>query len=199
MKTRARGLAPLLAIVGLSLFAACATAKIAQNGDSEPVASPPSSSDRDYNPAPLPDGPAVIEGYDADGVTTNLAPAAANGTNLNRTRLDRFIEHGPRYPLTLVQVQPSLDGGQFRGFQVVAITDEGTKVFGDALQTGDVVVKVNDRSLARPENYMAAWESLKECDTLSVELVRNGQTVTASWPVGPEAPKTQTPPVPVGG
>lgn len=137
----------------------------------------------------------MVEGYAAPAEATAapikaegeaLPPEPATGAaagSIARPALERFLGEGPSYALALVQVQPSFQGGRFEGFQIVSFSNEGQSIAGSVLKPGDVVVRINRRAISRPEDYMAAWESLKGCAEVTLQIVRQGQTMELIFPV----------------
>lgn len=178
------GLSRTVSTMGLLACVACASGTQATRSE-EPAAGPPQAGEPFAEFAPLPAGPqAVVEGVESDVAPVEMM-AEPQGTpgHIQRGALERFVAHGPGYALQLVQVQPAFSGGRFTGFQIVAVSEEGSRLMGGALQPGDVVVRVNRRAISRPEDYMAAWESLKGCGEVSLQIMRGGQPMELVWPV----------------
>ncbi|MEL6178448.1 MAG: hypothetical protein AAFS10_05820, partial [Myxococcota bacterium] len=149
---------------------------------------PPSEGDPFFEEKPLPKGPKVVEGYFPPAShrevpdQLELVQEQAGTASINRKTLDQFIERGPRYALKLVRVQPAFEGSRFVGYKVVGFSPNGSHLKG-ILKPGDIVVAINQRAIVRPEDYMAAWESLKTCDQVQLSLVRSGEKLSMSWPV----------------
>lgn len=180
-------------------------------GQEQALAAPPGQDEPFYAPKAMPSGPKPVQGYDPDLVGARFADdgspltnpsrsalpsddaaaiaASATTEGIPRAALQAFTRQGPRRPLELLQVQPAFQGSRFIGYRVMALNDEGARHFGAALRPGDVVLSVNKRAIASPEEYMAAWNSLKDCDELSVKLIRGEETVELSWPVTEAKPR----------
>jgi hypothetical protein len=154
--------------------------------EEEAMANPPRPGDDFFEVGKVPKGAPVVEGYDpslqGEDIEREVAPPTPV-KEINRSSITSFVKNGPRHPLQMVQVQPAFTGSEFVGYQITAFSDEGAKSFGSAMRAGDIVIAVNDRNLAMPEDYMAAWESLSTCEKLSVRLIRDGKAMSLSWPV----------------
>jgi hypothetical protein len=149
---------------------------------------PPSQGEPFYEFAELPAGPKVIAGAFTGTEVDDKRSSGSSGPSdvsnaITRREIVNFVALGPRHALTLVQVQPAFQGQHFVGYQVTGLSQEGEQVFGSALRRGDVILKVNERSIARPEDYMTVWQSLEASDRVSITLLRAGAQIAMSWPV----------------
>ena len=181
-------------LAGAFALSACATSHVSPEGqDNEqaekPLNRPPAEGEMFFEDKPLPKGPKLVEGYRpaaAPGAVKDLpvepVQEKADATSIHRKTLDRFIKNGPRYALKLVNVQPAFEGRPFIGYKVVGFSPTGRHLKG-ILEQGDIVVAVNERAIVRPEDYMAAWESLKTCDKVQINVLRKGEPVSMSWAV----------------
>jgi len=64
--------------------------------------------------------------------------------------------------------------GRFHGWRIVSFRDPARWADVD-LKPGDVVLKVNDHKLERPEDAMVPWQSLAIASELRVSYERDGQ------------------------
>lgn len=180
----------LVLVFSLALFAACATAGTSKvKAPEAPQATPPKKGEQFYEFAELPSGPPAVPGAitgempdDAAAPKATTPPEAVTNA-ITRRELLSFLEQGPRHALTLIEVQPAFQGQKFVGYQVVGLSDDGESAFGDALHRGDVILTVNQKSIARPEDYMNVWQGLKKANRVSVTLLRAGEEIAMSWPV----------------
>jgi type II secretory pathway component PulC len=53
------------------------------------------------------------------------------------------------------------------------------------LRAGDLVQRINGRSLERPEQFQAVWESLAQADELVIELRRDTQPTKLRFAITP--------------
>ncbi len=84
------------------------------------------------------------------------------------------LSAGPGTFLGELEVEPVLVKGRFHGWRIVAFRDPARWSKVD-LKPGDVVLKVNDHTLERPEDAMVPWQSLAIADELRVSYERDGQ------------------------
>ncbi len=84
--------------------------------------------------------------------------------------LGRFLQH--------VQLEPAVANGKFGGFRVAAL-DPAWK--GAGLESGDVITRLNGQPIERPEQAMAAFESLRTASEVKVELMRDGTPANLSF------------------
>ncbi len=105
---------------------------------------------------------------------------AAPGT-IRRIDLDGVLADGPGAILGRVLTEPVLERGKFVGFRITAFP-RGAPA-GIDLRTGDVVCRVNGRSVERPENYYEIFQELKVAGELRVELLRDGTAETLLYPI----------------
>ena len=179
-------------VISAFIIGACATTAVQNNnGDvGHAVANPPDKTEPFYANKPLPKGPAIVEGYSSPAAQQQdpntykeLVNETKNTTkSISRGMLDLFIRKGPQHALKLLTVSPAFQGNRFIGYEVLGFTNKGVSLSG-ALKPGDIITTVNNRNIVRPEDYMAAWESLKSCDTVQVKLIRKGETVEMKWSV----------------
>ena len=180
-----------LTLIVLSVvLASCATTGPPTDAPPEaPLASPPQKGDQFYEFPEVPSGPKAVPGAitgelpDDSAAPKATTPPDAVSNAITRRELLGFIDRGPRHALTLVEVQPAFQGQKFVGYQVMGLSIDGEAAFGTAIHRGDVILSVNQHSIARPEDYMNVWQSLKKADRVSLKVLRAGQEVAMSWPV----------------
>jgi type II secretory pathway component PulC len=109
------------------------------------------------------------------------------GRAIRRSALVRAVDAGLGFWLRGVEVAPHRVGGRFGGWRVRKI-HAGDPCFALVdIRPGDIVVRVNRRTLERPEEAHALWESLRAAPAVTVELVREGERRTLTLPVADEA------------
>jgi len=180
-------------LAGACALTACASSQVTPEGQeperAEKPFGPPQEGELFFKDKPLPKGPQLVEGYqppappqEAAELPIEPVQEKTDSTSIHRRTLDRFIKNGPRYALKLVNVQPAFEGSRFIGYKVVGFSSNGKHLRG-ILERGDIVVAVNEHAIVRPEDYMAAWESLKTCDKVQLNLLRKGEPLSMSWAV----------------
>jgi S1-C subfamily serine protease len=88
-----------------------------------------------------------------------------------------------------VEVKPSLVGGTFRGWRIVALHWENTPLAGvDVVQPGDVVTAVNGQPIERPEQAQACWQSLTVARELRVSYERGDEKRVLVYPIDDPPP-----------
>jgi len=133
-----------------------------------PVAPPPVTTPAPVSSTPTPPR-AVCTAFVRPGV-------------ISRAAIVRVVDAGLGQWLAGVEVEPAVLKGRFRGWTVRRLhTDDCTRQV-DVLP-GDLVLRVNGRSIERPEQASEVWASLKTASSLVVELVRGGKPRTITLPI----------------
>jgi hypothetical protein len=78
--------------------------------------------------------------------------------------LGRFLQH--------VRLEPALTGGKFDGFRLAALDPAWQ---GAGLESGDLITRLNGQPIERPEQAMAAFESLRTASEVRVDFTRAGK------------------------
>lgn len=102
-------------------------------------------------------------------------PSDESPAVLTRAVLTRAVHNGFGTFLSTVTVSPVLSHGRFVGFRLDHarhLTRWNTA--GMALRTGDIVTRVNGRSVERPDDALAVFEGLTTATELRVEVLRDG-------------------------
>jgi S1-C subfamily serine protease len=155
----------LLAVVVLSL--ACATVEPMPPLLEEPTPSPTLAPR-----APAPPPPPTCTSFVRPGV-------------LSRSVVTRTVDAGLGRWLAGVVVDPAVQKGRFRGW-VVRSVYPGDPCYKDVdLRPGDTVVRINDKSIERPEQANEVFLSLRGAPALVVELVRAGAPLKLTFPIEP--------------
>lgn len=117
------------------------------------------------SPAPAPVAPAPRP-------PVAVTPAAQNppGT-LKRSELVAFLDAGLGRFLQRVEVEPNLDQGRFRGWNIVDLRPD-TFWQGVDLRPGDTVVQVNGLPIEREMEAFEAFQSLRNAAELTVSYYR---------------------------
>jgi S1-C subfamily serine protease len=105
---------------------------------------------------------------------------------LRRSSVGQVVDAGlPRW-LAAVDVDPALAQGHFRGW-VIRSLYPGDPCYRDVdLRAGDLVVKVNGKSVEHPEQASDVFSSLRTAPALVVDFVRDGQPHTLTLPIADE-------------
>ncbi|MBI5513353.1 MAG: hypothetical protein HY909_06260 [Deltaproteobacteria bacterium] len=116
-------------------------------------------------------------------VTPQATPEEA-APRLTRGALEALIREGFGAFLARVEVSPVVARGRFVGWRLEHARDLGRwQRAGWDVRAGDVIVRVNQRTLEHPEEALAVFQSLPRSPTLRVELLREGEARSLEQPV----------------
>ncbi|HEY4243118.1 MAG TPA: hypothetical protein VGM88_25070 [Kofleriaceae bacterium] len=115
-------------------------------------------------------------------------PAAPAGTGarhgvISRAALLRVLDAGPGMFLRQVEVAAHMKGGDFVGWQIVQILDRSGPIGAADIAPGDVLLAVNGRALARPDDLQTAWDQLRTAPALDAELTRGATRVSLHFDI----------------
>jgi type II secretory pathway component PulC len=108
-----------------------------------------------------------------DSPRVSLAPIDGDGYLgvIEREGLVALVDQGLGRFLQHVQLEPAVANGKFGGFRVASL-DPAWK--GAGIESGDVITRLNGQPIERPEQAMAAFESLRTASEVKVEFTRAG-------------------------
>jgi hypothetical protein len=109
--------------------------------------------------------------------------ALLGGRRLKRSALTRTLDAGLGSWLRGVDIEPQVDRGRFQGWMVRTIYPGDPCWATVDLRSGDVISRINHRSVERPEEAQAVWTTLNNAGEIVVEFVRAGQQRTLRFPV----------------
>ena len=135
-------------------------------------------------PAPQPPTPTVpLDPYAyPQGPRPAFEPTSPSST-LQRREVDEFLAQGPAWFIRNVDVVPARIGDGFAGFQVVRFFEGDPRFARVDIKPGDVVVRVNDMPIGKPDQFMKAWEDMKVASELTVEYVRGASKRVLRWEI----------------
>ena len=165
-----------LLLVLVFLVAACA--KKAVKPDPK-LNDPPSESESE---AKVPTGPPIVR-QSGEAPVTKVGDDEEGGAFVTRAELDKFLDRGPGYVLTVVAVEPVHSGQGFAGYQIAEVTSEARAFITPQMRVGDVVTHVNGVRILRPEHLMEAWRSLDKVSAVRVDFTRKAEPMNAVWVV----------------
>jgi hypothetical protein len=94
---------------------------------------------------------------------------------ISRVDLQVEVQRGIGAFLRQVRTKPALQRGRFVGWRVVELFKKRPEIRVLGLRAGDTVLKVNGRSLERPEQLKLVWDGLLEASELTIEIERAGR------------------------
>lgn len=92
---------------------------------------------------------------------------------------DAFFSQSPAIVLGRVQLDPVRDGNTLLGWRIVKFTQGNFK--GVDIQEEDIITRVDGKLPVTPDDYIAAWESMKNASTATVEIQRSVDHFTVTW------------------
>ncbi len=165
-----RALSFILALSPLSALSACAS------GKAEPLA-----------PRGL---------SEASMESSHVAPPIENIqaplTQLERTEVVTLVEKGFPNFLRKVSIEASCGrqecrpGSQFEGWRIVQVEDKAFFA-GVGIGAGDIVTRINEKSIERDTQAYAVFMALKSAPRLDIEYLRGGRPMRLSLPIVGEA------------
>ena len=101
---------------------------------------------------------------------------------IERKALHEALAKGASQFIRQVGVRPVVTSDErFFGFQVMSLFPEWASAETLPVRVGDIIQTVNGRSIERPEQFMAVWESLASASYLSLQLVRDREQLMVTW------------------
>jgi hypothetical protein len=113
---------------------------------------------------------------------------------ISKPAFDAVIARGPSWFIHRVAVRPAMVNGRYTGFQLLSLFANDPELETRAIRPGDIIQRVNDQPIGRPEEFMAVWNSLAGADHLAVQLVRDGRVLRVTWLIQPEVAATMPSP-----
>jgi general secretion pathway protein C len=93
---------------------------------------------------------------------------------LDRTGLNAVIDQGLGRVLARIKLSPAMRSGRFEGFRVTEIDPTWSSA---GLFVDDVILRLNEQPIERPEQALLAFESLRVASEVVLELNRAGEKV----------------------
>ena len=122
--------------------------------------------------------PSLRVSKDKELAASTSRPAFSGGAGIIlRGELRQVLSAGAQAFVQRVRIRPAFRHGQFFGWRVIGYDGPGQ------VQAGDIVRRVNGRSIERPEQWMEAWNGLARSSELRVDVVRRGRPLVLLWPI----------------
>jgi hypothetical protein len=124
-------------------------------------------------PAPeSPEGPTAPAASSADDALPKGSVA--------RPYVDLVLREGPGWLLEKVPVEEVITNGKFVGWRVRELPVEWS---GGDLRVGDVITRVNEKSLETPNDFWAAWSTLGVASSIAIDYVRGQEARAVAIPI----------------
>jgi hypothetical protein len=153
--------------------------------------------DLDVRPAPAAAAAPSAPSRPADAPRPGTAAPAGKGLRtgtIARARLVAVLDAGPGTFLRQLEVAPRMAGDRFVGWQLVQLLDRGGPLHDVDVVPGDVLLAVNGKPLARPEQLQALWDSLRTANEVTAQLRRGDQPLELRFTVEPPLAASPAPP-----
>lgn len=95
-----------------------------------------------------------------------------------RSVLRRHIDRGAGEFNSKLRVRAAFMRNRFYGWKVLSYRGPGKKI-----RSGDIITSINDKSIERPNQCMAIWNSLARSNHLVVKLVRQGKPMVLRYTI----------------
>src|SRR5690554_2691404 len=176
----------LLAMIALGPLGCASGSSAERDATSERVSGQPPSADEDVV-GQLPKGPDILVGSSASGEeVANAAPGDAANLDeavISRDALNRLIQKGPSFPLSMVEVEAARVDGTFAGYRVLSVAPTAQSTLQGRLKEGDIITHLNGVRVEKPDDYLSAWKLLADLSTLRIDFVRDGAPTFSVWRV----------------
>jgi S1-C subfamily serine protease len=111
-------------------------------------------------------------------------PAPVTGSStVTRSALRDLLAQGAPVLLAKVEVQAAFDRGAFKGFRITRLKGTANDWRVVDLQPGDVVLRIQGKSVERPEAFNALLRELGDANVIEMECERAGQPHRLTWKV----------------
>lgn len=124
--------------------------------------------------APAPDSDDA-RGAGASSPAPAALPAGSRRGTIDRAALDAVLDRGPGTFLGAFELTPHFRGQRFAGWAIVRFLESGQFLSSVDLRPGDVVMKVNGYTIARPRHLQELWLELRISQAIVVQAEREGQ------------------------
>jgi hypothetical protein len=119
-------------------------------------------------------------------------PASMRRGTVDRAALDAVLDRGPGVFLGGFELAPHFRDQRFAGWAIVRFLGSGALFDTVDLRPGDVVMKVNGFTIARPRNLQELWLDLRVAEAIVVQAERDGQPFELRFDVI-DAPRSSAP------
>ncbi len=125
----------------------------------------------------------------ADGPDADLMAAAAKGIkkvddthyDIDRALVDKILAD-PTAAARMARIVPSIKDGKANGFKLYAIRP-GSVFAMIGMQNGDTISGINGFDMSSPDKALEVYTKVRSASSLSVTVVRRGQTVTLVYAI----------------
>jgi type II secretory pathway component PulC len=130
---------------------------------------------------------AAVQAAAPSGAPRVVAPPGKGlrtGT-IARDRLVATLDAGPAMFLRQLEVAPHMAGDRFVGWQLVQLIDHTGPLHDLDLVPGDVLLAINGKPLARPEQLQTVWDSLRTANEIAAQMWRGAGKLELRFTIEP--------------
>jgi len=98
-----------------------------------------------------------------------------NAGVITRAALRAELARGIGRFLRDVRTEPAFSRGRFVGWRVLELFPKRPEIRVQVLRPGDTVLRVNGRSVERPEDFKQVWDSLADARELVLDIQRDAR------------------------
>ena len=107
-----------------------------------------------------------------------------NAGVISRATLRAELARGIGRFLRDVRTEPAFSRGRFVGWRVLELFPKRPEIRVQVLRPGDTVLRVNGRSVERPEEFKQVWDSLAEARELVLDIQRDTRASKLRYTIG---------------
>jgi hypothetical protein len=167
----------LVLALAAPLAAACATSAAGGTAGSGPGSEPAALASSETSSGAGADAqtgsPAQVPAVEVRGCDGRIGV-----DRLRRSAIKRTVDAGLGRWLQTISVDPMLAQGHFKGWIIRSLDSNDSCYAGIDLRSGDVVTRVNGRSIEHPEEALDVWAGLPASRELVVDFLRGGEPRT---------------------
>ena len=110
---------------------------------------------------------------------------------IERAKLNAVLDAGPGKFLRQFEITPRMKGNRFVGWELVQVIDRGGALVDVDVVPGDVLLAVNGKPIARPDQLQAMWDSLRTANEVRAQLWRGNAKLELAFAIEPKVEKIE--------
>ncbi len=105
---------------------------------------------------------------------------------IERAKLIAVLDGGPGTFLRQLEVTARLEGQRFIGWQLIQLLDKSGPLYDVDILPGDVLLAVNGKPIARPDQLQTMWDSLRTANEIRAQLWRGDAKLELAFAIEPK-------------
>jgi hypothetical protein len=134
-------------------------------------------------PPPSSDTPAAPASAPAPAVAATAGTATTTSGVIARADYERMLSQSPGAFLAHVDPAPTFRDHRFSGWRLNAFFPGDARFAGSGIRVGDIVTRINGRSVEQPDDFSQVWQNARYRRDLTVEILRDGVPRKLSWTI----------------